>query len=274
MTDNEHFTNLVKNINNSSAKKSFKSLDKLSDSSFTYRETNDRQCVEFINFVDKSNIDFVDKSNIDSINESIFNHLGHINKDVLVNLENTTKYKFVLNILYSIDFNEYNLVTNHRELIDDLCCNILIEFDNIYRKMEYKKFVTRKKLRAIIEEKDTTNILFLKIMADFLDINILILNNRIVNIINDIKKRATVVIYCDKDILYNIGALQDYSIIDKIKNNYGKHFKNYLAIHMKTLSKYKLIDLQEICNYYNIDINPNKRLKGDIYSMLVKFFGI
>ena len=89
---------------------------------------------------------------------------------------------------------------------------------------------------------------------------------------NHIKNRATIVIFKDKDDIYTLDSIQEFTILDDIKTKYSSNYKFYEALRIKSISSYKLTDLQEICKNYNIAINPNKKLKKDLYEMLQKFF--
>lgn len=261
MNQNEHFSKLITSINASTNNnKNFKqNLIKLTNSKFT-------------NNNEKSN---KTKYNNQSVYKSvdIFNHLDKIDKNKFINLNiNSQQNKIMMSVLYSINYNEYNLITNKEEIVDNLCTNILIEFNRIFKSKEYKNIAQKRKIRDLVENYDISKDLFLMIMADYLDINLVMFNNRLIKFINQIENRATILIYVDSEDVYTLDSIQEFTTIDLLKKKYSKHYKNYEAIRLKSISSYKLSDLQQICDNFNIVINPNKRLKKDVYDTLLKFF--
>lgn len=255
---NEHFTKLINSINKADSNNTNlkQKLNILTDNDLTFRTS--RQVSDNISY--------------QSQNTNIFNHLNKIDKDKFVNLNILSDDKLIMSILYSINFNEYNLISNKKEILDDLCNNILIDFNDIFKNKDYRNISQKKKIRKIVEDKQINNDLFLMIMADYLDINLVILNSRIIKFINNIENRATILIYKDKDEVHTLDSIQEFTLVDLLKKTYSKLYKNFLAIRLKTISNYKLTDLQQICHDYGIVINPNKKLKKDLYNILVKFF--
>jgi acyl carrier protein len=256
MNENEHFLKLVNNINQSTNPTLKQKIDKLTNNQFTFRHDCSSK----------------DNSKIDSLPNNLFNQLNKIDKDKFINLNLTSINKIIMSILYSINYNEFNLITNQKEILDNLCTNILIEFNNIFKTKDYKKITSKKKLREIVENSKINEDLFLMVMADYLDFNLLILNNRLVKFLNNIENRATIIIYKDKEDVYNLDSIQEFTIIDDIKEKYSKQFDNYEAMKLKSISNYKLTELQDICSKYEIVINPNKKFKKDVYDILLKFF--
>ena len=254
MTDNEHFNTLVENINNGRNNNDIKlKLDNMTNNNLTFDDTK-TEC-----------------SIVSNSSESLFNHLHKLDKDKLTNL-NLKNNQILFSIFYTINYNEYNLITDKSQFIDTICNKLLINLNDLYKHYKYKTKISKKNLRKLIEESDVTNYYFLMILADYLDINLIIASSRLLKFINTVTKRATIIIYKDKDQIYNYDKLFEYDTIAEIKLNYSKQYANYESLDIRSITNYKLDDLKLICSEYDIAINPNQKLKKDIYNLLSIFF--
>lgn len=255
MNQNNHFNNLISDINKSTINKDvLNKVNDLTNNNFTFINT-------------KTIKKTINRSNYDHL----FNQLNKINKDSFINLNINDNSNIILSILYTINYNEYNLITNYNNILDNIVTELLIEFNNLFKKYNYKKITTKKKLREIIENKLFNNNLFLMILSDYLNLNLVLLNNRLINLINCFEERTTIIIYKDNEDIYNLDSLNDFKILEEIRNKYSKQYKIYETINIKSINNYKLPDLQKMCNDYDIIINPNKKLKQDLYNILLIF---
>ena len=184
-----------------------------------------------------------------------------------LNINNSTNY--LLNTLYAIDSDSFHLVTNIDNLVDDVCIKILIYLD---KNNIYKKHLSKKRLRHIIDTKQFDDRYFMMVFADCINFNLVVLTHRLVYKVNEYKmNRGTIVLFNNNNKLYSSNGIKLCSIIDSIDKQYKKRYTDFDVIDIKSLSNYKLNDLKEIINRYDINFY-NKKLKKELYVIITKFF--
>ena len=201
--------------------------------------------------------------------DMFYNNTGIINSNEFdyLNINNNTNY--LLNTLYAIDSDSFHLVTNIDNLVDDVCIKILVYLD---KNNIYKKHLSKKRLRDIIDTKQFDDRYFMMVFADCINFNLVVLTPRLVYKVNEYKmNRGTIVLFNNKNKLYSSNGIKLCSIIDTIEKQYKKRYTNFDVIDIKSLSNYKLNDLKEIINRYDINFY-NKKLKKELYVIITKFF--
>ena len=207
------------------------------------------------------------------------NYIKGIIESEYIEINKNDKNKVILNKLKKFNYLLYAILkTNESDLILSGDCSLLIEkvkmnilselceSDDLYKKFKYKKTFTKK----IIEQglNINVNISSILFIADYYNINIVLLYDNLYYKLFKKQKLDDVQVYKfnngwtydkDSDISKNDVNLINKELIsniltDDLKGKYDIH-----VTYLDSISKYKLIDLQNIAKKNNINTKKNEK---------------
>ena len=167
---------------------------------------------------------------------------------------------------YGIDLRNKNIKKIRERLAYDL------DEKDLYSEYSYKKLFNKSKIQTILlEQKPIYEKWLLRYLSDYFNINICIIQHRLVVIASEYRNRPTILLNV-KNKRMGLYTSHNNSIVPASLGNLIIENCNYLMEDLKIYSKYKMDELQKIAGALEIDITQehnNKvknRKKEDLYN--------